>query len=264
VVYLVLAVWALLSVFPLYWMVSGALSTSASAVGAPTWFPWPPILDNFARILRHSLVPRWFLNSVLVASVITAGSLLFNSMAAYAFAKLRFPGRQQVFWVLLSMLMVPGIVILIPLWTIFVDWGWMNTYRVLIVPHLASVGGMFLLKQSMQTLPSTLIDAARIDAASEWKIYWRIILPLARPALIVLAIFTFVGEWNSFLWWLLFTNSSTMRNVQVGLATFRYEYNTDYGAILAGALLAALPVAILFFSFQRFFQRGLTIGALKG
>ncbi|MDQ6824185.1 MAG: carbohydrate ABC transporter permease, partial [Candidatus Eremiobacteraeota bacterium] len=180
------------------------------------------------------------------------------------FAKLRFPAREQLFWMLLSLMMVPEIVTLIPLYVVVNDLWLSDSYFILIAPFLASVWGIFLIKQFLQTLPSALLDSARVDGAGEWTIFYRIVLPLAKPVLGALAIFTFVSQWNSLLWWLLFTSSTQMRNVQVGLAGIRFQYATEYGPLMAGALLAAVPIIIVFFAFQRFFVRGLTVGALKG
>ena len=265
VAYVILAAWALISLVPVYWMVSSAFKTQAENVTIPPqWIPNPPVLDNFIRIMSNAYFGRWFLNSLVVAAVITAAQLVLNSMAGYSFAKMRYPGRMLIFWVLLSMLMVPGLVTLIPLFVLATQFKLQDTYWILIVPHMASIWGVFLMKQFMQTLPSSLFDAARIDATTEWGIYWKIVVPLARPALAVLGIFTFVGEWNSFFWWLLFTNSQHMRNLQVGLTYYRYENQIEWGPIMAGTVLAALPVVAIFFAFQRHFMRGLTIGAVKG
>lgn len=260
-----LAAWALVSLFPLYWMLLTALSPQAdTTMFPPRWLPQHLTFENFRWLFSHVAMGRWFFNSLLVASAVTAGSLLINTMAGYAFAKLRFPAREQLFWMLLSLMMVPEIVTLIPLYVVVNDLWLSDTYFILIAPFLASVWGIFLIKQFLQTLPSALLDSARVDGAGEWTIFYRIVLPLAKPVLGALAIFTFVSQWNSLLWWLLFTSSTQMRNVQVGLAGIRFQYATEYGPLMAGALLAAVPIIIVFFAFQRFFVRGLTIGALKG
>lgn len=261
----VLVGWAVLSLFPLYWMFLTAFTPQAETTTFPPhWLPQHLTFENFRWLFAHVAMGRWFVNSLLVASAVTCGSLLLNTMAGYAFAKLRFPGREQVFWLLLGLMMVPEIVTLIPLYIVANDLWLSDTYFILIAPFLASVWGIFLIKQFLQTLPSALLDAARVDGASEWTIFWKIVVPLARPVLGALAIFTFVGQWNSLLWWLLFTSSTQMRNVQVGLASIRFQYATEYGPLMAGALLAAVPIIVVFFAFQRFFVRGLTIGALKG
>lgn len=261
----VLLLWAVLTLFPLYWMILTAFSPPSEAtIFPPRWIPSAVTLENFRWLFGHVAMGRWFLNSFVVAGSVTLLSLLLNAMAGYAFAKLRFPRRELLFWLLLSLMMVPEIVTLIPVYVAANDLWLSDTYFILIAPFAASVWGIFLIKQFLQTLPSALIDSARVDGASEWLIFRKIVLPLARPVLAALGIFTFVGQWNSLLWWLLFTSSAEMRNVQVGLATLRFQYATQYGPLMAGALLAAIPMIVVFFMFQRSFVRGLTIGALKG
>lgn len=262
---LVLVGWAAISLFPLYWMALTALSpANDTVVFPPRWVPSRITLENFGWLFENVRMGRWFVNSLIVASLVTTGSLLFNAMAGYAFAKLEFRGREVLFWACLSLMMVPEIVTLIPIYVLANDLWLGDTFFILIVPFLASVWGIFLIKQFLRTLPRALLDAARVDGASEWRIFGKIVLPLARPVLGALGIFTFVGQWNSLLWWLLFTSSAEMRNVQVGLATLRYEYATQYGPLMAGALLAAVPMIVAFFAFQRALVSGLTIGALKG
>jgi multiple sugar transport system permease protein len=265
VAYLFLTAWAVLALVPVYWMVVSAFKAQTENLAVPPqWIPNPVVLDSFRVLFSNAYIGRWFSNSLGVSVAVTALQLLFNSMAGYSFAKLAFPGKTLVFWGMLSMLMVPGLVTLIPLFILGSQLKVLDTYWILIVPQAASIWGIFLIKQFMQTLPSELFDAARIDGCSEPGIYWRIALPLSWPALAVLGIFTFVGEWNSFFWWLLFTNSQAMRNLQVGLTYYRYENQVDWGPIMAGTVIAALPVIVVFFAFQRYFLRGLTIGALKG
>jgi multiple sugar transport system permease protein len=263
--YAVLLVWALVSLLPVYWMLSTSVKASTSMLTVPPqWVPYPLSLEHYQTLLKVSALPRWVFNTAFVATVTTAGNLVVNAMAAYAFAKLRFPGDRQLFWLLLSLIMVPFIVVWVPLFMLISNLHLINTYWVLIIPGLGSVWNMFLLKQFMQTLPSSLIDSARIDACGEFGIFWKIILPLAKPGLAVVAIFTFVAQWNSFFWWLLFTNTKDMRNLSVGLAQYRYEHTIDYGPLMAGASISAIPVILIFLVFQRYFLRGLTIGALKG
>lgn len=264
-VYVIITIWAALSLIPVYWMFVTAFEGQGDIISIPPhWFPYPATLDNFHTLFENSYIPRWFLNSLLVSSATTIGQVIFCSMAGYSFAKLRYPGRMFIFWVLLSMLMVPGIVTLIPLFLLASNTNLINTYAILIVPGLTSIWGIFLVKQFIQTLPSTLLDAARVDACSEFGVYWKVILPLAKPAVAVLSIFWFIGSWNDFFWWLLMTSSTSMFNLPVGLADYRYTYSTDYGSILAGAIISAVPVIFVFFLFQRYFMQGLTIGAVKG
>ncbi|HEV8638274.1 MAG TPA: carbohydrate ABC transporter permease [Chloroflexota bacterium] len=265
VVYALLVVWAGVSLLPVYWMLSTSVKAATSMLTVPPqWIPYPLSLEHYQRILELSALPRWLFNTAFVAAAITLGNLFVNSLAAYAFAKLRFPGDRPLFWLLLSLIMVPYVVVWVPLFILVSNLKLINSYWILIIPGFGSVWNMFLLKQFMQTLPSSLIDCARIDACSEFGIFWKIVLPLAKPGLAVVAIFTFVFQWNSFFWWLLFTNTKEMRNLAVGLAQYRYEHTIEYGPLMAGASISAIPVILIFLFFQRYFLRGLTIGALKG
>lgn len=264
-VYLVLIVWALVSLLPVYWMITTSIKASTVLLQIPPqWIPSPISFDSYDTLLQGSELPRWFFNTAFVSTTITLGTVVVNALAAYPFAKLHFPGDRLIFWLLLSLIMVPYVVVWVPLFILVSNLGLLDTYWILIVPGFASVWNFFLLKQFMQTLPSSLIDAARIDACSELRIFWKVILPLAKPALAVVAIFSFVAQWNSFFWWLLFTNSDDMRNLAVGLAEYRYQNTIDYGPLMAGATVSAVPVIIIFLLFQRYFMEGLTIGALKG
>ncbi|NEW07844.1 carbohydrate ABC transporter permease [Paenibacillus sp. SYP-B3998] len=262
----ILAVWVVITVIPLYWMVIGSVQdTQASATFQPKMFPDMWSSAPYERFFGKTLAWRWLLNSLIVSSVLTVTNLFFASMAGYAFAKLKFPGRNAIFWVLLSTMMIPAQVTLIPLYVLMINVFQLgDSYTAIILPTIVSVGNIFLMKQYMSTLPTSLIHAARIDACSEFGIFYKIILPMAKPGLAVLAIFTFVASWNDFFWPLLVTNSNEMRTIQVGLANFKFAESTDYGAIMAGASIGALPMMVLFFSLQRYFLQGITIGAVKG
>jgi ABC-type glycerol-3-phosphate transport system permease component len=239
-------------------------------------------LNNFAEIVKVSgvskipipgsdevwKVPRlyvWFLNTTFITLFSTAVHLLFDSMAGYAFAKRKFPGSNVLFVTILAALMIPPQVTLVPLYLMITQWKLVNTYAGVILPGLADVIGIFLLKQYIQTLPGELEEAARMDGASEWTIYTKIILPLTTPALAVTAIFSFQRYWNTFIWPLIVLQNPDMFTLQVGLAYVRTsEFGTNYGLLLAGAALAAIPMIIFFFAFQRHFMQGLRIGAIKG
>ena len=265
IVYSILVAWACVSMLPLYWMLSTSIKAATTMLDMPPqWIPRPISLEHYRRLFELTAFPRWVFNTALVSTVVTVGSTLNSAMCAYAFSKLRFPGSTMLFWFLLAMIMVPYSVVWVPLFILVRKLKLMNTYTILIVPGLSSVWNMFLLKQFIQTLPRSLIDCARIDACTEFGIFRKIILPLAKPGLAVVAIFTFIGQWNAFFWWLLFTNSKDMRNLAVGLAQYRYEHSTDYGPLMAGASVSAIPVIIIFLLFQKYFLRGLTVGALKG
>ena len=262
----ILIIWAFVTVIPLYWMMIGSFQDStASALFKPQMIPEVWSLAPYERFFNKTAAFRWLFNSLLVSAVVTVTNLFFASMAGYAFAKLKFPGRNSIFWVLLTTMMIPAQVTLIPLYILMINVFHLgDTYTAIILPSIVTVGNIFLMKQYMSTLPTSLIHAARIDACSEFGIFYKVILPMAKPGLAVLAIFTFVAQWNEFFWPLLVTRSNEMRTIQVGLAGFVFAESTDYGALMAGATLGALPMIVLFFSLQRYFLQGITIGAVKG
>jgi multiple sugar transport system permease protein len=266
VAYLLLSAWAIVALFPLYWMVTTALKPPSIVMSLPPeWIPRTLTLANFADAFGASPVLRWTANSFIVAGGVTLGQLLFASMAGYGFAKKRFPGKEILFWVYVSSMMVPGFALLIPLYTLMASLGLINTYVGIAAPGLSAPFGAFLMRQFMQTLPSELIDAGRIDGCGELGVFWRIILPLAKPGLAVLGIFVFMGQWGAFLWPLVVTNSSEMRTLVVGFATLaQRELRVNYGASMSASTYVALPMLVVFFAFQRYFLRGVTIGALKG
>ncbi|WP_048716372.1 carbohydrate ABC transporter permease [Bacillus sp. 522_BSPC] len=266
IIFVLLSLWAIFTFIPLLWMVSSSFKDSSAITAVPPeLIPKNPTLDAYKRMLSAAGLGRWFLNSVIVSGVSTIINVFFASLAGYAFSKLRFPGRNGLFWMLLSTMMIPGQVTLIPLYILVVNtFQLQNTYIGLIVPGMVSVGSIFLMKQFMSSLPSSLIDAGRIDACSEFRIFWKIILPMAKPGLAVLGIFTFVAHWNNFFWPFLVTNTNSMRTLQVGLTSFRFENLQDYGAMMAGAVFSALPMILVFLALQKYFLRGITIGAVKG
>jgi multiple sugar transport system permease protein len=282
-VLILLTVVAIVSLFPLYWLFNTALTPASATIKLPPdLIPVNLTLSNFADVILRSgmgklrllnpdqfiRMPRlslWFINTAFIAIFSTAVHVLFDSMAGYAFAKKKFPGSNLFFWMILAALMIPGQVTLVPLYLMITKLKWVNTYVGVIMPGLADVIGIFLLKQFIQTLPTELEDAARVDGASEWGIYTRIILPLAVPALAVTAIFAFQRYWNAFLWPLIVLQSPDLFTLQVGLSyVHTSEFGTDYGLLMAGAALAAIPMIIFFFAFQKYFMQGLRIGAVKG
>ncbi|HEX7022307.1 MAG TPA: carbohydrate ABC transporter permease [Trueperaceae bacterium] len=262
---LLLSALAILALVPLYWMFVTSLTPSALTVKfPPDLIPAHPTLDNFREIITRPNFGRWVFNSGLMATVITAITLLLASMSGYAFAKIPFAGSQGLFWLHIMAMMLPFEAILVPLFIVVVRLHMVDTYAGLIVPLLASPFSVFLMKQFIQTLPTELLDSARIDGATEWQTFWHVVLPLVRPGLAFLGIITFVAQWKSFVWPLVVTRSSEMRTLQVGLVLLREEVPLFYGLHMAGAVLAAIPVIIVFFAFQRYFLRGVTVGALKG
>lgn len=266
IIFTILIVWAIFTIWPLYWMfVTSFKDTMSMNVYPPELWPHHPTLDAYRKVFQDPVIWRWTLNSFIISGTQTCTDVLFASMAGYAFAKLRFPGRDKVFWTMMSTMMIPGEVTLIPLYVLVINkFNLGNTYTALIVPGMVGIGHIFLMKQYMSGLPSTLIDAGRIDGCSEWGIFWKIIMPMAKPGLAVLGIFEFVGTWNSFFWPLLVTSEKTMRTLQIGLSSFKFEHAQDYGAMMACSVFASVPMIILFLALQKYFLKGITIGAIKG
>lgn len=255
---------ALIYLLPMYWLFVTSIKFPDSLYElTPDLFPQRLSFLSWQRIFAHPLIGQWFLNSVLVSVAATAGVIVVAALAGYVFAKMEFPGKRPLFWLVLLTLMLPGQATLVPMYALMIRLGWLDTFWPLIIPAFGDAFAVFLMKQFMQTLPSSLIDAARMDACSEWKIFWRIVLPLARPGLAVLTIFTFVGHWNSFLWPLLMLRHNDMYTLQVGLASMRSSMG-NMQLLMAAAAFTAIPMILVFALFQRYFLEGLTIGALKG
>lgn len=260
-----LTAWAILTLLPLYWMAVTAFKTQVGVQAIPPdWLPNPPTLDNFEGLFGKAPALRWLFNSSFVAVATTVGTVLFATMAGYAFAKRRFPGDKLLFWVVMALLVVPFEVKLIPLFEMAAHLGMIDSYAGLILPAVSAPFSVFLMKQFMTTLPSEIFDAARIDGAGELSVFWRIVVPLAAPGITVLTIFAFIDSWNAFLWPVIVTRSLEMRTLPPGLAVLQLQSYTDYGLQMAGAVFAAIPTVILFLALQRYFLRGITVGALKG
>ncbi len=263
--FLILTGLGLTMVLPFIWMVTTALMSDAEVYQfPPTFLPETWRWSNFAEALTMQPFGRFFFNSIVVSLLATAGQLLFCSMAAYAFARLRFPWRDRLFAVYLSTMMVPAIVTIIPSFLIISSFGWMNSYQALVSPAVSSVWGIFLLRQFFLSIPRELEDAARMDGAGDLAVFFRVILPLSRPALATLAIFAFMGSWKDFLWPLLVTNRIDMRTVEVGIAGFNSMYATDWPHQMAAAVVVLIPVVVIFLLAQKHFVRGITMTGLKG
>jgi multiple sugar transport system permease protein len=247
-------------------IVSSIQDPNQASTSTFSFIPKVFTFDSFTYFFTfNQYVWRWLFNSLFISVIVTLGNVAFASMAGYAFAKLRFPGKNTIFWVLMCTIMIPQQVTLIPLYVLIINVFQMgDTYSAIILPSIVTVFNVFLMKQYLSSIPSTLIDAARIDACSEFGIFRKIIFPLAKPGLAVMAIFTFVGQWNEFFWPFLVTQSEEMRTIQVGLASFRFADSTQFGPMMAGSIIASIPMIILFFSLQKYFLQGITIGAIKG
>ena len=264
-IFILLLVLGLAAILPLYWMVATAIQHPTLTMQfPPEWIPSNPTLNNFRSFFTRPHVWNWTLNSIVVATSVTVLQVFLAALAGYTFAKKRFLGDQFLFWLYVGSMMVPDQVTLIPLYLLMSKRGFLDSYKGLIRPGLAGPFGVFLMKQHMSTLPSELLDAARIDGCGEWGIFQRVVLPLSKPGIAVLAIFTFVGQWNAFIWPLIVTSSSAMRTLPVGLALLQEEVPMQFALLMAGATYAAIPMVIVFLSFQRYFLEGVTVGALKG
>ncbi len=263
----VLILGALTCLVPFLWMVSTSFKTAATVVSIPPQFiPHPVVGDNYVRVFTVAPMVRYFLNSVGVVTVIVAGQLLSNSLAAYAFARLTFRGRDALFFAYLGTMMIPSQVTLIPSFILMKDLGWIDTYFALTVPFmLGSAFGTFLLRQSFLTIPAELEQAATIDGCGYLRLYARIALPLSKPALATFGVFSFLFFWNDFLWPLIVTNSDEHKTLQVGLVTIAQNYfGTDWGSLMAGTVVSVVPMVLIFLFAQRYFVQGIALTGLKG
>ncbi len=255
---------AVVTVLPFVWMVLTSFKDIGEIlVYPPKWWPSKFELVNYKNAFEAAPFGRFYFNSLFVAAAVTVGQIITCAMAAFAFARLRFWGRDVLFIIFLGTMMIPWQVTMIPSFMILHWFGWIDTYKALIVPGLASAFGTFLLRQFFLTIPRELEDAAYIDGCSRFGVLWRIILPLSKPALATLAIFTFMVVFNDFLWALIVVNSEEMQTVQLGLAIFRDRYTTEWDKLMAGSVTATVPILLVFFFGQRYFIRGITLSGLK-
>lgn len=266
--YTLASVGLLVMAAPFLWMALSAFKTRQDLTASPpVWIPTTWTLDNFSALLDQLDMPRYFLNSLIVAVLVTAGNLLFCSMLGYALAKLDFSGRSKVFGLVLAALMVPGNLMILPLYVLMNGMGLIDTYAGLVLPFAAGAFGVFLMRQFMLQVPDELLEAARLDGAGEWYIFWRIVLPLVKPALATLTIFAFLGSWNNFIWPLIATNDPDKYTLPVALATFANDPNRTVaggnGMLMAGSLLVVLPVLLVFAVLQRHFTQGIATAGIK-
>ncbi len=260
--YAILLVGGLAMIFPFVWMVVSSLKT-AQEITSLVLIPEHPTLDNYRRVFGATQFVRWFVNSLLIAGITTASVAFFDSLAGYTLAKFTFPGQQLVFIMILSTLMVPTEMLVIPWYLMSINLHWSNSYWGIMFPGVMSAFGVFLMRQFFENVPNELLDAARIDGVSEFGLFWRIALPLVRPALAALCIFTFLGNWNAFLWPLIVTRTPEMRTLPVGIAFFSSEAGSAYELIMTAAALATIPVLVIFAIFQRQIIKGVALTGLK-
>lgn len=226
--------------------------------------PDPATLENYRRLWTEIPFGRWFLNSSIIVVVVTACNLFLASLAGYAFARLKFPGRNLIFYAFLATLMIPGHVTLAPKFMLLNEFGMINSYQGLILPSIVQVFGIFLMKQFFETLPRELEEAARIDGLSPFQTFLHVVLPISRPALVALGIYTFQGNWNDFLWPVIVTTTQDMYTLPLGMAMFRYEFKVEWTMLMAGSVLLSLPMLIIFITFQRLFIQNAAASGLKG
>ncbi len=258
---------AVVTLFPIYYMIISSFGAPTEAGGASySLIPKSFTLDSYKFFFGYSKYSfRWILNSMLVAGVVTVCNVVFASLAGYAFAKLRFPGCKVFFFLLLVAMMIPYQVTQVPLYILMVNvLKLQDTYAALIAPTLVTCYNVFLAKQFFTSLPTSVIESAKIEGCSQPMIVWKIVMPLSKTVLAVMAITTFLGEWNTFFWPFLVCNSEKMQTIQVGLKNFSFANTTYFSPMMAGATISALPMFILFFSLQKYFLEGVTVGAVKG
>ncbi len=263
--YLVIIIGAIISLFPFFWMIATAVKK------LPEVFAFPPIIwptepqwDNFYKVMTTVPFFRYFFNTLYIGIMVTMGQVIICSMAAYAFARLKFPGRDKLFFLYLGTMMIPGQVTMIPAFILMKWFGWINTHYALIIPGLAAPFGTFLLRQFFLSIPYELEEAAILDGASRFGIYSKIILPLSKPALATLGVFTFLANWNSFIWPLVTINSDRLKPLPVGLASLQSLYLTNWPILMAGAVLSLVPIIILFMFTQKYFVEAITLTGIKG
>ena len=265
--WLVLAVGAVAMVGPFYWMLATSFKIRQELLRfPPTWWPEVFTWSNWQaleNVAGQSFV-TFFRNSIFLSTTITALTLLISAMTGYVFAKLPFPGRNRLFWVVLSMMMIPFTVSIIPSYALMVRLGWIDSYLALIVPIVFNPFGIFLMRQFMLSLPGDLLDAARMDGASEFRVFFQIVLPLSQAALAALGILTFLAQWDNFLWPLVILNSPEKYTVPIALAQFRGRLGTDVGPTAAASILAVLPVLVIYIFAQRKFVEGIALTGIKG
>jgi len=251
-------------VFPLVWMIVISLRERTPDLSA--FLPLltgPFTLANYADVLELNSFGVYLVNSIVVGAAVTVGNLMFCSMVGFALARRRMPARGFFAMTVIATLMIPPQVVMIPLYRLMVAFGWIDTYWALILPNVVTPFGVFLMRQYISNLPREVEEAARIDGAGDWRVLMQVIVPLSKPILTVLAVFTFLTNWNTFLYPFLFTNSDTMKTLPVGLASYMGNQSIDWGHLMAGASISALPVILLFVAFQKQIIQGMTAGAVK-
>lgn len=263
IAWLLLLAGGLLMLTPLLFMFSTSLKDSADIYDLRL-IPAAPTLDNYRTVLSDGRFLRWFWNSLAIATIVTLSNVFFDSLVGYTLAKFQFRGRYLVFLAILSTLMIPTEMLVIPWYVMAKNFGWLDSYWGIMFPGMMTAFGTFLMKQFFETVPTDFLEAARVDGLNEFTIFWRIALPLVTPALSALAIFTFLSNWTAFIWPLIVTTSKELYTLPVGLASFAVESQIQWELIMTGAALATLPTLAIFMLLQRYIVRGVVLAGLKG
>ncbi len=267
VIYTILIIVAIIVLVPLVWMLSTSLKPKSQWFSREiVWIPRTFTLENYTKILGNPTIPiaNWFLNSVIVGIISTTLILMIDALAAYAYARLEFPGRRLFFGLLLATLFLPGVMFLVPNFLTVYRLGLLNNFAGVIVPGLAGVFGVFFLRQFFESIPKELEEAAHIDGANTFQTFWQVVLPQAKPALATLGIITFLGSWNDFLWPLLILKDRSLQTLPPGLRTLQGAYTSEYGQMMAGAVIAAVPVLLIYVALQRYIVQSVATTGLKG
>jgi len=265
IIHILLSAGALIMITPFIWSVLTSVKPASALFSKPPfWIPWPPDFSAYVEILDRLSFVKYSLNTLKIAVLVTLGQLATCSLAGYAFAKIRFPGRDKFFIAYIATLMIPGSVVMIPNFIVMRNLGWIDTHAALIIPAIGSAYGTFMMRQFFLSFPDELKDAAEIDGCSPPAFYWHILLPNAQPILATLGVMTFQGTWNDFQWPLIILNSESKRTLQIGLSFLTSEYHTDWTILMAGSVLTIMPIIVLFFFAQKYFVQSVKLTGLKG
>ncbi|UBV44221.1 carbohydrate ABC transporter permease (plasmid) [Deinococcus taeanensis] len=264
--FLLLCLLAIIFLAPMYWMITTSIKPETDVISTPTqWFPARPTLENYREVLTSpdGNILRWMWNSFFVAAAYTVLHVVLCALTAYPLARMRFPGRDAIFWFILGSMMIPGVITLIPTYLMMIRFDWINSFNALIWPGVAGAFGVFLLRQFFMALPKELEEAARLDGANSLQVLWHVILPLSVPALVTLAVFAFMSSWNNFIWPTFVVTDVDKLTLPVGVNTFSQRYVTDYGKLMASTAIASVPVLIAYLLAQRYLISGLSTTGLK-
>ncbi|OXT09365.1 ABC transporter permease [Thermoanaerobacterium thermosaccharolyticum] len=260
--YIIIIIYAIITIGPFMWSIITSLKPTYE-INTFNFNIKHLTLNNYLFILKNFPFSKWLFNSAFVAIIVTAGNLLFNSMAGYALARINFPGKTFLFMVVLALMMIPGQVVMVTIYILLSKFGWVNTYAGLTIPFLVSNFGIFLMRQFFLSIPKEIEEAATIDGLNKFRIFFEIVLPLSKSALTTQFIFMFIGNWNSFLWPSLLTSSDNMYTLPVGLNSFYGQYNQFWNQVMAGAILLTLPMILIYIIFQKQFEKGIATTGLK-